>query len=186
MLAEGVPGPDSPVSGAVGNEDPVGAWVAVRPGLNTGAPMDSNGKRRVGCGGLLAAGVIVVVLGIVGLVLIATRSWWGEKVVNAVHDDRPKIHAGRYFSPGATVTEDGVPQTAVMIKGKPHVRVSSPPGSWKREHRNAVCVREVCTAPATSEHFAGVGAVTLGGVGAVLLAGFVTWTLIMGDGGRAR
>jgi hypothetical protein len=135
----------------------------------------------LGCIGLIARIVLIVMMGIVLIICVANRSWLQEKAVNAIYDDRPRIHAGKYFEPGATAVEDGVEQTAVMIDDKPHVRVKSPPDEWLDEHRGAECKNHVCTAPATRESFTGGGAIDIGSVLAGLLLCYFVWLLINGD-----
>ncbi|NDU71658.1 hypothetical protein GWI34_03310 [Actinomadura sp. DSM 109109] len=125
--------------------------------------------------------MLVVMMGIVLIICLANRSWLQEKAVNAIYEDRPKIHAGKYFEPGASAVEDGVLQTAVMIRDKPHVRVKSPPEEWMDAHDDAKCKDKVCTAAATKKKFTGGGAIDIGSVLAGLLLCYFIWLLINGD-----
>jgi hypothetical protein len=118
---------------------------------------------------------------VVGLVCVANRSWFEARVRKAIYGNRPEIHAGRLFRPGASAVEDGVFQTAVLIGGKPYVRVTSPTEAWRRHHKDAVCHKGTCTAAATPKNFLGSGGVTIGVVLACLLGGYAMWTLIVGD-----
>lgn len=136
-----------------------------------------------GCGGLVARIVLVAMLAIVGLICVANRSWIEAKAINAIYGGRPQIHAGKYFEPGATVKEDGVRQTAVLVKGKPHVRVTSPTPEWRRQHKDATCKDDVCTAPATEEKFLGSGGIDLVGILAGLLVCYLVWVLLVDNDG---
>jgi hypothetical protein len=151
----------------------------------------------LGCGGVIMRGLLVSMLGIVALICIANRSWFEAKAIDAMYGERARIHQGEQFKPGAVVTEDGVRQTAVLVKGVPHVRVTSPTEEWRDEHKDAECERDVCTAPATKLSplpGGATGGVT--GLLAALLMIYVVWTLLMGDdsghssprrhGGRGR
>ncbi|NYE11447.1 hypothetical protein [Actinomadura citrea] len=122
-----------------------------------------------------------MMMGIVLIICVANRSWLQAKAVNAIYENRPQIHAGKYFEPGATAVEDGVRQTAVLIKDKPYVRVTSPPDEWREKHEDAKCKGRVCTAPATHESFTGGGAIDIGSVLAGLLLCYFIWLLINGD-----
>ncbi|MEV0662613.1 hypothetical protein ACIBI3_22820 [Actinomadura luteofluorescens] len=135
----------------------------------------------LGCIGLIARVVLLVMMGIVLIICVANRSWLQAKAVNAIYENRPQIHAGKYFKPGATAVEDGVRQTAVLIDDKPHVRVESPPEEWLDKHKGAKCKRHVCTALATHEKFNGGGAIDIGSVLAGLLLCYFVWLLINGD-----
>lgn len=135
----------------------------------------------LGCFGLIARIVLLVMMGIVLIICVANRSWLQAKAVNAIYEGRPQIHAGKYFEPGATAVEDGVRQTAVLIKDKPHVRVTSPPDEWREKHDDAKCKGKVCTAAATHESFTGGGAIDIGGVLAGLLLCYFIWLMINGD-----
>lgn len=149
---------------------------------------------RGGCGGLIVRIVTVMMLAIVALVLVANRSWVEGKVLNRLYDGRPEIHAGKHFRPGATAVEDGVTQTAVLIHGEPHVRVSSPTALWRADHKDATCHDGVCTAAATRKSFSGGGGVDLVGIGAVALVIYLVWVLLVDNdnlsfvrgGGRGR
>ncbi|WP_143227012.1 hypothetical protein [Actinomadura mexicana] len=122
-----------------------------------------------------------MMMGIVLIICVANRSWLQAKAVNAIYEGRPRIHAGKYFEPGATAMEDGVRQTAVLIKDKPHVRVTSPPDEWREKHEDAKCKGKVCTAAATRESFTGGGAIDIGSILAGLLLCYFIWLLINGD-----
>ncbi|GGT76266.1 hypothetical protein GCM10010177_37970 [Actinomadura citrea] len=135
----------------------------------------------LGCFGLIARIILLVMMGIVLIICVANRSWLQAKAVNAIYENRPQIHAGKYFEPGATAVEDGVRQTAVLIKDKPYVRVTSPPDEWREKHEDAKCKGRVCTAPATHESFTGGGAIDIGSVLAGLLLCYFIWLLINGD-----
>lgn len=135
----------------------------------------------LGCIGLMARIVLLVMMGIVLIICVANRSWLQAKAVNAIYEDRPKIHAGKYFEPGATAVEDGVRQEAVLIDEKPYVRVKSPPDEWREKHKGAKCKNRVCTAPATRESFTGGGAIDIGSVLAGLLLLYFIWLLFNGD-----
>jgi hypothetical protein len=141
---------------------------------------------RVGCGGLLFRAALLTTLLVAALICVANRSWFEDRLVTAMHGDRPKIHLGARFEPGATVTEDGVRQTAVLIDGAPHVRVESPNPEWRRHHKDARCKGDICTAAATHADFRGGAGLALGGLLAALLAGYIAWTLIVGDHSPAR
>lgn len=136
---------------------------------------------RMGCGGMLARSVLLMLLMIIGLVCVANRSWFEAKARTSIYGSRPEIHAGKLFRPGASAMEDGVLQTAVLIGGTPHIRVTSPTVAWLHHHKDAVCRNGTCTAVATPKSFLGSGGVTIGMVLAGLLAGYVMWTLIVGD-----
>lgn len=136
---------------------------------------------RIGCGGIITRIVLVVMLGIVVLVCIANRAWLTKQAVDAIYGDRPEIHAGEYFTPGASAEEDGVRQTAVMIHGVPHVRVKSPSHQWRDAHKDATCDHDVCTARATKGSFFGEGGFSLVGLGAVLLMGYFVWLFLFYD-----
>lgn len=141
---------------------------------------------RIGCGGVIARAVLVMMVGIVALICIADRSWFENRIANALYGDRPEIHLGRQFRPGATAVEDGVRQTAVTIRGVPSVRVTAPTGVWRRHHRDAVCANGRCTARATAKRFPGAAGIGLGGLLAALLAGYIAWTVLVGDDDRYR
>jgi hypothetical protein len=136
---------------------------------------------RAGCGGLLARIVMIVFLGIVALICIANRSSIETRVTNALHGNRPKIHAGPHFTPGTTATEDGVKQTAVIINHTPHIQAISPPAAWHQNHPDAICTKQTCIAKATPKTFPTTRATDLTTALALLLLTFVTWTLIKGD-----
>jgi hypothetical protein len=141
---------------------------------------------RLGCGGLLARSVLVVMMGIVALICVANRSWIEGKALNAFYGNRPQIHLGEQFTPGATAVEDGLRQTAVLIGGAPHVRVTSPTADWLRNHKDAVCKHDVCTAAATRAKFAGSGGIDFVGALAGLLLCFIVWTVLTEDDRSAR
>ncbi|MGI8330941.1 hypothetical protein ACRYCC_13325 [Actinomadura scrupuli] len=143
---------------------------------------------RMSCGGLLAQIVLVVILGVVGLICFANRSWFEAKAINAVYGDSSKIHAGAAFRPGATAVEDGVRQTAVLIAGAPHVQVSSPTAEWRERHKDAVCSHGICTAAATPKSFgSGFGSGTVfGGLLGGLLLSYVVWVMVVGDSPSGR
>jgi hypothetical protein len=161
-----------------------GTWISVR-----GLPVSPRSVQvfgmpyyrvsRMSCGGLLAQIVLVVILGIVGLICFANRSWFEAKAINAVYGDGSKIHAGAAFRPGATAVEDGVRQTAVLVAGAPHVQVTSPTAKWREHHKDAVCGHGVCTAAATSKSF-GSGTVVGTMLGGILLS-YVVWIMVVGD-----
>ena len=136
---------------------------------------------RVGCGGIITKIVLVVLLGVAALVAVANRSWLEGLAINAIYDDRPKIHAGAYFTPGASAVEDGMRQTAVLIDGAPHVRVTSPPRAWRSERKDVKCADHVCTARATKGDFLGAGGMSLVGLLALLLVGYFVWLFLFYD-----
>lgn len=136
---------------------------------------------RAGCGGIITKIVLVVLLGVVVLVAVANRSWIQGLVINGIYDDRPKIHAGEYFTPGAKAVEDGVRQTAVLVHGAPHVRAVSPPHEWRDAHKDASCRHDVCTARATEGHFFGAGGTSVVGLLAFLLVGYIVWLFLFYD-----
>jgi hypothetical protein len=137
---------------------------------------------RLGCRGLLARGVLVGMLGLAVLVFVANRSWFETKALNRIYGNRPAIHVGKQFTPGASAVEDGVRQTAVLVGGTPHVRVTSPTTEWLRRHKDALCDDGGCIAAATSKKFAGGGGLDLGTALAALLVCFLGWTLLTDDG----
>lgn len=138
----------------------------------------SSGK---GCGGWLAHAILMVTMAILALVCFAGRGWIEDKIVSEVYGQRPKIHAGKHFEPGATAVEDGERQTALLIGGKPHVKVTSPPREWLDKHRDARCKRDVCTARATPARFLGANGFSLTALLAALMVCYITWVLIIGD-----
>jgi hypothetical protein len=134
---------------------------------------------RMSCGGVLARVVLMFILGAVGLICFANRSWFEAQAVNAMYGDSSRIHAGAAFRPGATAVEDGVRQTAVLIAGTAHIQASSPPAAWRNHHKDAVCSHNLCTAAATPKGF-GAGPVygtLLGG----LLFAYILWIMVTGD-----
>jgi hypothetical protein len=139
---------------------------------------------RVGCGGFVARAALIMMVGIVALICVANRSWFESKILNAMYGHRPEIHLGKQFRPGSTAVEDGVRQTAIMIRGVPHVRVTAPTAAWRRHHQDAVCTQDACTAQATAKWFPGAAGVGLGGLLAALLAGYIVWTVLVGDDNR--
>lgn len=143
--------------------------------------MFNSRRPRTGCVGCLGRIVLLVMLGFVVLICVANRAWLHEKALNAIYDDRPQIHAGKYFNPGGSAVEDGVRQHAVLIDGKPHVRVESPPDAWHANHKDAKCKDDVCTAAAKPEDFVGAGGIDIGGIIAGLLLCYIVWILIIGD-----
>lgn len=157
------------------------AQLQVGPGAGRIVGMFSRPRGRTGCGGCLARVVLLVMLAIVVLICVANRSWLHEKILNAMYDGRPQIHAGEYFRPGASAVEDGVRQTAVMIDGKPHVKVTEPTKEWLRKHKDAECKDDVCTAAATHEEFSGAGGIDIGTILAGLLVCYIFWVLVVGD-----
>jgi hypothetical protein len=136
---------------------------------------------RLGCGGVVARGVLIAMMGVVVLICIANRSWFEARAMNALYQHRPEIHVGGQFKPGASAVEDGVRQTAVMVGTVPSVRVSAPTAAWKRHHPDAVCADGSCTARATAKKFAGAAGVGLTTVLAGLLVCYVVWVLLAGD-----
>lgn len=142
----------------------------------TGMPLIRAGR---GCGALIVHVVLVATLGIVALSCVANRSWIEEKIVSAVYQDRPKIHAGERFTPGATAREDGVRQTAVLVHGDPHVRVTSPTKRWRANHEDATCRGDVCTAAATPQDFLGEDGIDIAALPAGLLACYLVWALLI-------
>jgi hypothetical protein len=133
---------------------------------------------------MLARIVLVVILAVIGLICFANRSWFEARAINAMYGDASKIHAGAAFQPGASAIEDGVRQTAVLVKGAPHVQVTSPTAAWREHHKDAVCVRNVCTAPASPKSLGSVPVVgsMLGG----LLLAYVVWVMVVGDSPSGR
>ncbi|GAA3973973.1 hypothetical protein GCM10023085_65570 [Actinomadura viridis] len=130
-----------------------------------------------GCGTLVARVVLVVMLAITAF---ASRSWFEGKALDAIYGNRPRIHAGDHFEPGATAVEDGVRQTAVLIRDVPHVRVTSPTPEWRRNHKDAKCDDGVCTARATHEKY--LGGIDLMSVLAGLLVCYLVWILLVDTG----
>ncbi|HEY8480766.1 MAG TPA: hypothetical protein VIL71_13155 [Spirillospora sp.] len=118
-------------------------------------------------------------LATVVLILVANRSWVHKKIINAMYDGRPQIHAGKYFRPGASAEEDGVRQTAVLIDGKPHVQVTKPTKEWHAHHKDAKCKGDVCTAAATPESFPGAGGIDIASIAAMLLVLYIFWVLVI-------
>ncbi|MEV5751294.1 hypothetical protein AB0L00_26025 [Actinoallomurus sp. NPDC052308] len=138
--------------------------------------------RRLGCGGVLVGAGFVALMGIVALICIANRSWFEGKVTNAIYGDRRAIHLGKEFKPGATAEEDGVRQTAVLIDRAPHVRVTSPPDKWLKNHKDAVCKHDVCTAAATPLKSVGGVGIGLGGLAAMGVVVYAVYSLLFDDG----
>ena len=151
------------------------------PGSGRIVDMFNSRRPRTGCVGCLGRIVLLVMLGIVVLICVANRAWLHEKALNAIYDDRPQIHAGKYFNPGGSAVEDGVRQTAVLIDGKPHVRVESPTDEWHKNHKDAKCKDDVCTAAATPEEFVGAGGIDIGAIIAGLLVCYLFWIIVVGD-----
>ena len=139
---------------------------------------------RVGCGGLLARVVMLAMLGILALICIGNRGWFEHRAMDAVYGKRLAIHAGSSFHPGVTAMEDGVRQTAVLIGGLPHVRVTGPTPAWLKAHKDAVCKHDVCTAAATRKNLPGGGGLALSSLAGMALLGYVAWTLLVGDDAR--
>lgn len=140
---------------------------------------------RMSFGIVLARVVLALFLGIAGLVCIANRAWFEGQAMNAIYGDGARIHLGSSFQPGASAIEDGVRQTAVLIGGKPHIKVISPSALWHAHHPDAVCTRNVCTAAATSKTFVRAAG-GLGSVLGVLLFGYIIWVVVAGDMPRRR
>jgi hypothetical protein len=169
---------DRPQAGPVGNVNS-GLPEPLFCGRLTVMPYYSG--RTLGCGGVLARAVVIMMLGVVGLICFANRSWFAAKAIDTIYGQRSAIHLGRAFRPGATAVEDGVRQTAVSIAGRPYVRVTSPTAAWRRDHRDAVCERHVCTAAATPRRSASGRTVGIGTALGVILAAIVFWLVIMDD-----
>lgn len=135
---------------------------------------------RIGCIGVLAQVVIVVFLGIVALICVANRTWFHEQALEMMHGEKAKLYAGPTFEPGAVVQENGMRLEAVMKDDKPYVSVANPTDAWRDEHKDADCDRKVCLVPASSMGLAA----NIGYAGSLLsvaLAGWIMWTLIVGD-----
>ncbi len=140
---------------------------------------------RLGCGGLLARVVMLVMVGIVGLICIGNRGWIEQRAIRAVYGKQLAIHSGSSFRPGVSAMEDGVRQTAVLIGGVPHVQVTKPTQAWLKAHKDAVCKHEVCTAVATPKNLpGGAGGMALSSLLGVALIGWVAWAVITGDDSR--
>jgi hypothetical protein len=138
---------------------------------------------RLGCGGLVARVVMLVMLGILALICIGNRGWIEQRALHAVYGNRPAIHTGGSFRPGMSAVEDGVRQTAVLIGGVPHIRVTKPTKDWLKGHKDAICKHDVCTALATKAHLpdAGGGGLALGSLLGLALLGYIVWILVAGD-----
>lgn len=124
---------------------------------------------------------MLVFLGIVALLCIANRSWIEDRTIGMINSSQPGIHAGTSFKPGVSAVEDGVRQTAVLIRGVPHVQVTSPPRTWLDHHKDAVCTHNVCVATATSRSSGGGAVGDLAALLAALLFGWIVWIMVVDD-----